>query len=231
MIVMPSIDVSGGRAVKRVRGVKGSGIVVGDPIEIADELYSHGYDCIHIVDLDAVEGTGSNDYIVKSVAGIGFKWIQVGGGIRSVDRASKLISYGASAIVLSTVFFIDRKRFYEIYDSVGWDKILISIDYDANHNVMIKGWSTAAMDLSSAIRLVERVKVLGAVFTYIQAEGTCTGVDRAIREYISSLNGLREYAGGVATHDDLLFLKSVGFDYVIIGMALYKGHLKGVKYV
>ncbi|MCS7111123.1 MAG: 1-(5-phosphoribosyl)-5-((5-phosphoribosylamino)methylideneamino)imidazole-4-carboxamide isomerase [Ignisphaera sp.] len=228
---MPSIDISRGKAVKRVRGIRGSGIIVGDPIEVASELYSLGYSCIHIVDLDAVEGTGSNEYIVKNAASIGFKWIQVGGGIRSIDRASRLISYGASAIVISTAFFMDREIFYEIYNGIGWDKILISIDYDSNRNVMVKGWGTTAIDLDTAVKLVRRARVLGTVFTYISTEGTCMGIDRSIRDYISTFSGLKEYAGGVATYDDLLFLKNVGFDYAVIGMALYKGCLRGVKYV
>ncbi len=231
MIVMPSIDLSEGRVVKRVRGVRGSGIVVGDPIKIASELYSLGYSHIHIVDLDAAEDRGLNDYIIKDIAGIGFKWIQVGGGIRDFNRASKLISYGASAIVISTIFFTDRRKFDEVYRGIGWEKILISIDYNDSRNVMIRGWSTTVIDLDTAVELVKDAGVLGAVFTYIPTEGTCMGVDRGIGRYISVINGLKEYAGGVATYDDLLFLRNSGFDYVIVGMALYRGCLRGVKNV
>lgn len=231
MIVMPSIDLSEGRVVKRVRGVRGSGIVVGDPMKIASELYSLGYSNIHIVDLDAAEGKGSNDYIVKDIANIGFKWIQVGGGIRDLNKASKLISYGVSAIVISTMFFTDRRKFDEVYKGIGWDKILISIDYNDSHSVMIRGWTTVAVDLDTAVKLVNNAGVLGVIFTYIPTEGTCMGIDKDIRRYASLVNGLKEYAGGVATYDDLLFLRDSGFDYVIVGMALYRGCLRGVENV
>lgn len=231
MIVVPSIDVSGGRAVKRIKGVRGSGMVLGNPMEVAYELYSLGYDHIHIVDLDAAEDMGSNEHIIKGIASIGFKWIQVGGGIRNVERASRMLSYGASAIIVSTVFFTDPDRFSEIHRCVGWDKILVSIDYGSDRNVMIKGWNTMAIDLDSAVKLLKEVRLLGAIFTYISTEGTCMGVDRGIGRYVRAVNGLKEYAGGVATYDDLLFLKNVGFDYVIMGMALYAGHLKGVRIV
>jgi len=231
MKVMPSIDISNRRSVKRIKGKRNSGIVLGDPIYIAYEIYSYGYDCIHIVDLDAAEGIDSNEDIIKNIASIGFKWIQIGGGIRDVEKASRILSYGASAIIVSTLFFSNSIKFNEIYRNIGGDKILISIDYDDKYNVMIKGWKERGLDINKAIELLKKTPVLGVIFTYISSEGTCKGIDKNIVSYISIIDGLKEYAGGVSNYDDLLFLKNAGFDYVVIGMALYKGYLKGVKIV
>ncbi len=231
MYAMPSIDISRGRAVKRIRGVKGSGLIVGNPIDIARELYDEGYEYIHVVDLDAAEGSGDNEDIVRKIIDIGFRWIQVGGGIRSLGKASRILSYGASAIVISTIFYRDTKLFNNILASLGGEKILIAIDYDYSKKVYISGWSESHIDLDQAIDMVNRYGVLGVLFTFISGEGMARGIDRNICFYANRLNKLKEYAGGISTLSDLVYLKSCGFSFGIIGMAIYNGVLRGVKYV
>jgi phosphoribosylformimino-5-aminoimidazole carboxamide ribotide isomerase len=229
--VMPSIDISSGKAVKRVKGVKGSGVVVGNVVKVAEEIYNEGYDSIHIVDLDAAEGMGSNIDVVKDIAKIGFDWVQVGGGIRSVDRAKDILSAGASAVVVSTIFFENRKVFEDLVESIGGEKVLVSIDYRSDGYVYTRGWRKRICTVYRALEDLQKYSVRGAVFTFIDTEGTLGGVDRGVVEYVKMVNGLKEYAGGVSSYEDLVFLRDVGFDYVIIGMAFYSGILKGVKYV
>ncbi|TRM96100.1 1-(5-phosphoribosyl)-5-((5-phosphoribosylamino)methylideneamino)imidazole-4-carboxamide isomerase [Sulfolobus sp. B1] len=171
--VLPSIDISEGKAVKRIRGVKGTGLILGDPVKIAYNIYEEGYDSIHVIDLDSAEGVGSNEEYIKDICKIGFKWIQVGGGIRSLDRAKKLISLGVSAIILSTLPFINFKEFKHILD-----------------------------------------------------EGTAKGVDHKVKTLVDKIKGIREYAGGVSSLSDIQFLGSIGFNYVIVGMAFYLNKLR-----
>jgi phosphoribosylformimino-5-aminoimidazole carboxamide ribotide isomerase len=229
--VMPSIDISSGKAVKRVKGVKGSGIVVGDAIKIAEEIYNEGYDSIHIVDLDAAEGIGSNINVIKDIAKMGFDWVQVGGGVRSVDKAKEILSAGASAVVASTIFFENRKVFEDLVEFIGGEKVLVSIDYRSDGYVYIHGWRKRICTVYKALEDLQKYSVRGAVFTFIDAEGTMRGVDRGVVDYVKMVDGLKEYAGGVSSYEDLVFLRDAGFDYVIIGMAFYSGILKGVKYV
>jgi 1-(5-phosphoribosyl)-5-[(5-phosphoribosylamino)methylideneamino] imidazole-4-carboxamide isomerase (EC 5.3.1.16) len=59
--VIPSIDISEGKAVKRIKGQRGSGLILGDPLRIAEQIYSEGYKKVHLVDLDAAEGVGNNE--------------------------------------------------------------------------------------------------------------------------------------------------------------------------
>ena len=231
MIIMPSIDLSGGTAVKRVRGVRGTGLFLGDPLKVAAKLYEAGYEYLHVVDLDAAEGMSSNEPIVKELCGMGFKWIQVGGGIRSVDKASTLLSYGASAVVVSTIFFTARKEFERILEAVGGDKVIIALDYDNNYIVRIGGWSREAMKLGDALNEIRNYDVKGVLFTYIENEGSEKGVDMRLGEFVGYVKGLKEYAGGISTIHDLQTLKSFGIDHAIVGMALYNGRLWGVKIV
>ena len=231
MKVMPSIDLSNGKAVKRVKGVRGSGIVVGDPITIANKLYDAGYEDIHIVDLDAAEGLGENEDAIKNICRIGFKWIQIGGGVRSAQKASKILSYGASAVVISTMFFVNRKEFEKTLSIIGKDKIIIALDYDAQYNVLIKGWKEKAIDIYTALQEVKSYDVKGVLLTYVESEGTEKGIDKNVGTLVKHIHRLKEYAGGVTSINDLLTLKSYGFDYAIIGMSLYKGRLWGIRVV
>lgn len=231
MKVIPSIDLSFGKAVKRVRGVRDSGLVVGDAVKVAENLYELGYEAIHVVDLDAAEGCGNNEDVIKTLTNLGFKWVQVGGGIRDSMKAQRLLSYGASSIVISTTFYEDRRVFSEILNLVGGDKILIAVDYDEDLTIRVRGWGKRGMSIDVALSDINSYEVLGVIFTYIGNEGTEGGVDRRVESFVGRVNGLKEYAGGVSGMDDLKFLKSIGIDYAIVGMATYRGSLLGVKYV
>jgi len=231
MKVMPSIDLSNGIAVKRVHGIRGSGIVVGNPVDVAYKLYELGYDVLHVVDLDAAEGVGDNENVIKELGKVGFMFLQVGGGIRSVEKAVRILSYGASAVVISTVYFTNRRIFNNIIRSVGGDKVIVALDYDSSHNVMIRGWKERAVSLHEALQELATYMLRGVLFTYISSEGAEGGIDEHIGRFAATVRGLKEYAGGVSSTEDLIKLKDMGFDYAIVGMALYRGRLWGVRSV
>ncbi|MCX8186652.1 MAG: 1-(5-phosphoribosyl)-5-((5-phosphoribosylamino)methylideneamino)imidazole-4-carboxamide isomerase [Sulfolobales archaeon] len=231
MKVIPSLDLSGGKAVKRVKGVRNSGIVLGDAYATAEKLHNLGYDSLHVVDLDAAEGIGSNEDVIKEVANLGFKWVQVGGGIRDIEKAERILTYGASSIVISSMFYEDPQLFDKLLEFVGGDKVLIAVDYDEDLTLRLRGWMKKGINVHQALTAISSYDVLGVIFTYVAAEGTGKGVDRGVGKLLHMVRGLKEYAGGISTMDDLTFLKNLGFDYVILGMALYSGSLLGVKYV
>ena len=226
--VMPSIDISGGIAVKRVRGQRGTGLILGDPLRLAQEVYGDGYDKVHIVDLDAAEGVGSNEDVIRRICReVGFSHVQVGGGIRSIEKARRLLR-DCDYIVVSTLPVTDPSEFEELVREVGRDRVLVSIDYDEQGNVLIRGWrergSVKVEDLLS-------LDVYGFIFTYIPREGTGEGIDESVRLYASRVRGVREYAGGINTVNDLVRLREFGFNYAIVGMSFYNGALRGVRFV
>jgi len=225
--IIPSIDLCNGKAVKRVRGERGSGIVVGDPVKIAEKLYEKGFRRLHVVDLDAAEGVGSNEDIIKTIASMGFDWIQVGGGIRSTSKALRMLRYGASAVVLSTIFFKDRAKFTGVVEEAGSDKVILALDYRSDGHVYLSGWRERGPRLEGVFDEVNQYKILGVLLTYIDSEGTLGGIDRNVTKYINRIHGLKEYAGGVSSMDDVAFLTKAGVDYVIVGMAFYRGLLGG----
>jgi phosphoribosylformimino-5-aminoimidazole carboxamide ribotide isomerase len=224
--VIPSVDISEGKAVKRVKGVKGTGLVLGDPLKVAEEIYAMGYRQLHVVDLDGAEGTGNNSDKVREIAKVGFKWLQVGGGVRSLERASELLRAGASAVIMSTLPFTRPDEFYKIVDSLGGDKVLVSLDYDSQGYVLIKGWKERSLTLNDALRGLRGVK--GVIFTYVDREGTSGGIDENAGKWAALVKGIKEYAGGIGGLEDLLKLKAMGFNFAVVGMSFYTGKVRGI---
>ncbi len=229
MKVIPSIDISQGKAVKRIRGKSGSGIEVGDPFEVAKQIFSTGYDSIHVVDLDGAEGKGRNLSVIKRICEIGFSSVQVGGGIRDLDVATSVIKAGASSIVMSTLPFLEEPKFLEIKRNIGGEKILVSLDYNSQGKIMVRGWSIDInVSVTEAIEKSNAWNLMGVVFTYVENEGTKKGIDPNVGRYARLVKGIKEYAGGISTMDDLKTLKESKIDYAIVGMAFYTNSLKGV---
>lgn len=229
MYVVPSIDISQGKAVKRVRGVKGTGIIIGDPVKVAEEIYSLGYEFVHVVDLDAAEGSGNNEDKIGGIARVGFKRVEVGGGIRSVEKANKILSLGATEVVVSSLLFTNKEEFDRMSKLLG-DKLFFSIDY-CGGKTLIKGWKEEAKSVDETISLLKNYDIKGVIFTYVCNEGTRRGIDENISIYSSQVNKLKGYAGGISDINDLLKLKESKIDFAIVGMSFYSGSLKGVKYV
>lgn len=94
--------------------------------------------------MDAAEGKDRNLEYIREICKLGFSFVQVGGGIREIDDASKILEAGASAIIMSTLPFMDENKFLKIVDSIGKDKVLVSVDYNSSGEILIKGWSTSS---------------------------------------------------------------------------------------
>jgi len=227
--IIPSIDISLGKAVKRIRGVKGTGLILGNPIELASKLYNEGYTRIHVVDLDAVEGVGNNEMYIKEISKIGFDWIQVGGGIRDIEKAKRLVSLDVNALIFSTIVFTNFNLFHDIVREIGSNRVMVSIDYDNTKRVLIRGWKEKSMEVIDGIKKVNELELLGIILTYISNEGTTKGIDYNVKDYARLIRGLKEYAGGVSSDADIEYLKNVGFDYIIVGMAFYLNKIRGIN--
>jgi phosphoribosylformimino-5-aminoimidazole carboxamide ribotide isomerase len=226
--LIPTLDVSKGVAVKRVKGVPGTGLSLGSPKDVAQWILDMGYESLHIVDLDAAAEEGRNTEQLIEVLRLPFKWIQIGGGIRDVEVASLYLRAGASALVLSTLPFTDPVRFRSILANIGGDKLLVSIDY-SDGKTLLKGWRKEGIPLERAIEIVSEFKLRGTILTHVSREGTKSGVEPEALKLAPALPGIREYAGGVAELSHLLQLKEAGFHAALVGMAFYDGKLRGVK--
>ncbi len=218
-MIVPSIDISGGRAVKRVRGVSGTERHVVDPLEAAAKLRGK---YVHIVDLDgASSGRPINLATIRGVAGLLSGQCQVGGGVRSLEHADELLRI-CLRVVLGTLVFTAPQRAMEIIEAVGRERVMISLDV-LGDRVMVGGWQKTAGKVDEVVASLP--ETWGIIYTDISVEGTMEGPNPR-PEVVSRLRGAAPrlfYAGGVRDCRDADKLLHMGFDGVIVGMALYEG--------
>jgi phosphoribosylformimino-5-aminoimidazole carboxamide ribotide isomerase len=229
-MLIPSIDLKGGKVVQLVQGEKLA--VESDDLDGWIERFSK-FPKIQLIDLDAAMGVGTNDALVRKVAAK--LPCRVGGGIRSVGRAQDLLEAGAQAVIIGSAFF-DMRRAADggsvvkldfaqaLRDSIGLDKVIAAVDAKAGR-VVIHGWRTA-LPLSA----VEAIQALDPyvgeyLYTHVDKEGLMQGTDMdAIRAVRESTARHVTAAGGITTREEVDALDRIGVD-AVVGMAIYTGLL------
>lgn len=225
MLVIPSIDLEGGRAVKRIRGRRGEYVFVGDPVELARKFSRAPL--VHIVDLDGAErGVPVNLSLAAAVADVLEGACQLGGGLRSEEHVKRTLDICEYAVV-GTLPFNDPGLFKDLAKSFP-GRLVASLDVSEGW-VMGHGWRTKLLRLEDALELLTAAGRLAAVvYTSVDVEGTGAGPLMADVRALRRVAERVYYAGGVSSCDHLELLKRAGFDGVIVGYALYKGDLSCV---
>jgi len=215
-MLIPSVDLSGGLVVKRVRGLRGSELVRLRPDEVLDLVSS--YPMIHIVDLDGAEiGRPVNFEIIRKIAREVNGRCQVGGGIRSLRDAEAALKF-CRRVVLGTLAVEDPRSLTEFVDELGSDAVAVSLDV-LDGVVMSRGWRKAVGPLNDVLTRIPRVGAL--IYTAINVEGTGTGPRLPEVDPMRRVAEETHYAGGVSSCDDVRAVWDSGFDGVIVGYALY----------
>ena len=227
MIIIPAIDIKGGKCVSLIQGKAAKQTIYSDsPSDIAKEFNEKGAKLIHVVDLDgAFEGEQINLRVIEEIANNVDCPIEIGGGIRNMSHIDNLINVGVSRCIIGTAAIKDPDFLKEAVIKYG-DRILVSIDAN-NGMVAIKGWveesSTKALDLALQVKQQDIKEI---VYTDISRDGMLTGPNLNELKYIAENSGLRVIAsGGVSNIDDvrnLLNMEPLGIIGIIIGKALYE---------
>jgi phosphoribosylformimino-5-aminoimidazole carboxamide ribotide isomerase len=175
LLVVPSVDIQGGRCVQLVRGRPGTGKAYGSPVEAAQRWVAEGARYLHVIDLDAAMGSNDNFRLVAEVlAGINVG-AEVGGGIRSVERACEILGIGADRVILSTAAVKNPEIVRELVELAGGARVMVALDVLAG-KVAIEGWRTrtekSAVELSKNF---ERMGVGSILFTNVDVEGSMKG--------------------------------------------------------
>jgi len=226
--VIPSIDLSDGLAVKRVRGEPGTELLHTSPLRVLQEImkYAPPIERLHVVDLDgARQGYLANIHVIERLIRIcrnhGLE-VEVGGGVRSVEDAEYLYSKGAD-IVLGSIVFKNPEVAARIIERVGPDHVYVALDIKQGR-IAVSGWSEL-LDLADPVEHLARLGVKNVVYTVVDVEGTLSGpqVDTSLLQRLREKLRLRDlfYAGGVSSREDILKLVDLGFTGVIIGRAMY----------
>lgn len=226
MEVIPAIDLKDGQVVRLVRGdprLLKSYSYLGDPLSVAKVWINSGAKMIHIVDLDAALGYGSNLQIIEKMIKSFNVNFQVGGGIRSLDIAKNLFRMGAKRIIVGTMAFENKEALAKLLEEYSDERIIVSLDH-YGREVMLKGWKVySKFDIFDAISnfLDSGVKVF--LITSIKRDGTLTSPDFNILSKICKIKNARIIAaGGVSKLEHLSILKRIGAYGVVIGKALYE---------
>ncbi len=229
MIVIPAIDLRGGRCVRLTQGVASSETVYAEnPIKVAKRWCEEGAQMLHIVNLDAAFNVDDRENL-KALERILLEVnvpVQFGGGVRSLDDVRAIDDLGATRIVIGTTAIENPQLLHQIIDEFS---TTIVVGIDARDGIVaLRGWEK--MSNIKAIDFAQKVADMGVtriVYTDIARDGMLTGINLEATRAIAEASGIHVTAsGGVATLDDIYAVKDLeeyGVDSVIVGKALYEG--------
>jgi len=227
-MLIPSIDLQGGRIVQLVQGEK-LAIEATDP-EIWIARFS-GFPRVQLIDLDAAKGHGDNAAMVADICGR--LPCRVGGGIRSIDRAKTVLAAGAHAVIASSALFrdgaVDASFARALAEAIGVERVIAAVDSRGGH-VAIHGWKTVL-----PITAVDAVRALEPfcgefLYTHVDKEGLMQGTDIDAILAVRRATGRRlTAAGGITTWDEIDRLDAHRVD-AVVGMAVYTGQLPLDRY-
>lgn len=226
MIVIPAIDLRGGRCVRLFRGdVAAETVYDADPVEVAERFQAEGARRLHVVDLDAARGEGSNRHIVREICRAVQIPVQLGGGLRTLDAVFAALEDGAARAILGTAAALNPGFVEEAVAHVG-DRVLVAVDV-RDGRVAIHGWRELGPRVEEAIPALAAVGAPRFLVTSIQRDGTMDGPDLALYERVVQLTDRPIIAsGGVRVAEDVRALRELGLEAVVVGKALYAGTLR-----
>ena len=229
MIAIPAVDLRDGACVQLVGGSFAQERVrLENPVDVARSWEHYGFHRLHVVDLDAATGRGSNIAIVRSLlfdCGIP---IQVGGGVRSGERVEELLEAGASRVIVGTRAIEEPEWLAELAARHPGE-IIVACDV-RERRVTTRGWAhTLPLDILDVIEELNPLPLGGLLVTAVHREGQMQGTDLPLMEDVAEASHFPVFAsGGVASMQDLRALEHRGMAGVVIGMALYTGALDPV---
>jgi phosphoribosylformimino-5-aminoimidazole carboxamide ribotide isomerase len=227
MKVLAAIDIMNGDVVRLTKGDQSTKKVYSnDPVQVAKKWAKDGADMLHIVDLDAAFGNeSSNLSIISEILHSVNIPIQIGGGIRNTEIFEKIVKMGFSKIVVGTMAYRNVNELRLLSKNYG-DKIVISLD-EINGKVMIQGWkSSSDYKVEDAINKFNKLGISNFLLTSIIKDGTLSGPDIVTLNRINTDRKSKIIAsGGISSLVDVLRVRSIGCDSVILGKALYEERL------
>lgn len=226
MIVIPAIDVRGGRAVRLRRGDPDEETVYAeDPVALADRFQQEGARRLHVVDLDAALDTGSNEQIVRDICLAVAIPVQVGGGVRSLEDIGRRVEAGAARVILGTAAAADASFVRHAVEEYA-ERVVVAIDVRRG-SVMVHGWREEGPPLEEALPALDEAGAPRFLVTAIARDGTLEGPDLTLCSLVLRLTERPVIAsGGVRTAADIWSLRDVGCEAAVAGKALYEKTLK-----
>ncbi|MEI6763317.1 MAG: bifunctional 1-(5-phosphoribosyl)-5-((5-phosphoribosylamino)methylideneamino)imidazole-4-carboxamide isomerase/phosphoribosylanthranilate isomerase PriA [Actinomycetes bacterium] len=223
--LLPAIDVKGGKAVRLVQGELAAESQYGDPREVALEFLAAGAEWIHLVDLDAAFGIGSNAQLLEEVIKSVDLRVELSGGIRDDESLRRALATGCERVNLGTAALEDPEWTAKVIAEFG-DRIAVGLDV-RGHTLAARGWTREGGDLFETLARLDRDGCARYIVTDVAKDGTLTGPNlELLREVCAATSKPVVASGGVSTLADLEAIKSltaIGVEGAIVGKALYAG--------
>jgi phosphoribosylformimino-5-aminoimidazole carboxamide ribotide isomerase len=229
VIAIPAVDLRDGACVQLVGGsYKEERVRLENPAEVARSWEQFGFGRLHVVDLDAATGRGSNRFIVRSILDEAGVPVQVGGGIRSGDEVEELLEAGATSVIVGTRA-LEEMEWLAGIAARHPGEIIVACDV-RERRVTTRGWvRTLPVDILDAVNELNGLPLAGLLVTAVHREGQMQGTDLPLMEDVAEASNVPVYAsGGVSSMQDLRALEHRGIAGAVIGMALYTGVLDPV---
>jgi phosphoribosylformimino-5-aminoimidazole carboxamide ribotide isomerase len=221
MQIIPAIDIMDSQLVRLTKGDPSTRQHYDtlDPPYMARIWVEQGADTLHIIDLDAALGKGSNKELILEIAESVDASLQVGGGIRTVEAARRFLDMGVERVILGSMPLKDPSKSMELLDEYG-ERIIIALDH-RDGKLMVKGWQEAtAHSLKKALTRFKEQGYDRFLVTNIDHDGVLKGPDFETYKEISGVANIIA-SGGVASTHDIKRLHETGVEAVVIGKALY----------
>ncbi len=228
-MLLPAVDVANGEAVRLVQGEAGSETSYGSPRDAALAWQQAGAEWVHLVDLDAAFGKGSNRDLIAQVVGELDVKVELSGGIRDDDSLRAALATGCARVNIGTAAIENPQWCAKVLGEYG-DRIAVGLDVkqiDGEWRLRGRGWVTDGGDLWEVLERLERDGCSRYVVTDVSKDGTLTGPNlELLSEVANAAEAPVVASGGISVLDDLVAIAGLtedGVEGAIIGKALYAG--------
>jgi 1-(5-phosphoribosyl)-5-[(5-phosphoribosylamino)methylideneamino] imidazole-4-carboxamide isomerase/N-(5'phosphoribosyl)anthranilate isomerase len=225
LTLLPAVDVAGARAVRLVRGVAGTETSYGDPVLAALAWQRAGAEWVHLVDLDAAFGRGSNADLLAEVVGKLDIAVEMSGGIRDDASLARALSTGCARVNIGTAALENPEWVRSVIGRHG-GKIAIGLDVRGT-TLAARGWTSEGGELYETLARLDAEGCARYVLTDVLKDGTLRGPNLDLLRDVCAATGKPVVAsGGVSSLADLRALASLvphGVEGAIVGKALYAG--------
>ncbi|MBI3227340.1 MAG: bifunctional 1-(5-phosphoribosyl)-5-((5-phosphoribosylamino)methylideneamino)imidazole-4-carboxamide isomerase/phosphoribosylanthranilate isomerase PriA [Mycolicibacterium cosmeticum] len=229
LILLPAVDVVEGKAVRLVQGKAGSETDYGSALEAAEAWQRDGAEWIHLVDLDAAFGRGSNRALLAEVVGKLDVAVELSGGIRDDESLKAALATGCARVNIGTAALENPTWCAAAIAEYG-DKVAVGLDVQlesGSYRLRGRGWETDGGDLWQVLERLEREGCSRYVVTDVTKDGTLTGPNLELLGEVADRSGVPVIAsGGVSSIEDLRSISTLtgrGVEGSIVGKALYAG--------
>lgn len=235
LVLLPAVDVANGEAVRLVQGAAGSETSYGSPRDAALAWQNDGAEWVHLVDLDAAFGRGSNRELLAAVVGELDVKVELSGGIRDDESLEAALATGCARVNLGTAALEDPQWCARSIAKYG-DRIAVGLDVriiDGEHRLRGRGWVSDGGDLWEVLERLDRDGCTRYVVTDVGKDGMLTGPNLdLLRDVCAATDAPVIASGGVSTIEDLVAIAELvpdGVEGSIVGKALYAGRFTLVE--